>query len=79
MPSVPRGECQLKAILSSLAAFLAAGVRPRTPLAQAIVLTLVIKLITIVGIKVFLFPGSAQPVVDATMMDYLIGPSAPPP
>ena len=66
----------LGAILSSLAAFIAAGARPPTPLAKAIVLVLAIKLIAIAGIKVFMFPESTQPVVDATAMARAIGPSA---
>jgi hypothetical protein len=67
----------LRAFASSLAAFLVAGLRPRTPLAKAIVLVLVIKLIGIAGIKVFMFPDSAQPVVDAAAMARAIGPLAP--
>jgi hypothetical protein len=67
----------LGAILSSLAAFIAAGAKPRTPLAKAIVLVLLIKLIAIAGIKVFMFPESTQLVVDATAMARAIGPSAP--
>ena len=59
--------------MSSLTAFLAAGIRPRTPLAKAIVLVLVIKLIGIAGMKVFMFADSAQPVVDATAMARVIG------
>lgn len=66
----------LGALLSSLTAFLAAGVSPRTPLARAIVLVLVIKLIGIAGMKIFMFPDRAQPVVDATTMTRLIGVSA---
>lgn len=66
----------VRAILSSLIAFLAAGARPSTPLAKAIVLVLVIKLIAISGIKAFMFPESTQPVVDATAMARVIGPSA---
>lgn len=61
------------AILSSLAAFIAAGARPRTPLAKAIVLVLVIKLIGIAGMKVFMFPEGAQPVVDANAMARVVG------
>ena len=63
----------LNAILSSLTAFLAAGARPRTALAKAIVLVLVIKLIGIAGMKIFMFPDSAQPIVDATAMVHVIG------
>lgn len=62
------------AIVSSLTAFLAAAARPPTPLARAIVLVLVIKLIAIAGIKIFMFPDSAQPNVDATAMARVVGP-----
>jgi hypothetical protein len=67
----------LSAIVSSLAAFVGAGLRPRTPLAKAIVLILIIKLIGIAGMKVFMFPDSAQPVVDANAMARVVGVSAP--
>ena len=49
------------------------GRRPRTPLAKAIVLVLVIKLIGIAGMKVFMFPEGAQPVVDANAMARVVG------
>ncbi|MGA8614147.1 MAG: hypothetical protein WB760_21220 [Xanthobacteraceae bacterium] len=51
--------------------------RPRTPLAKAIVLILVIKLIGIAGMKVFMFPDSAQPVVDSGVMAHVIGVATP--
>jgi len=63
--------------VSSLAAFLAAGLRPRSPLAKAIVLVLALKLIGIAGMKVFMFPDSAQPAVDANTMVRVVGVSAP--
>jgi hypothetical protein len=66
----------LRAIVSSFAAFLAAGLRPRTPLAKAIVLVLVIKLIGLAGMKVFMFPDGAQPVVDANAMARVVGVTA---
>jgi hypothetical protein len=47
--------------------------RPRTPLAKAIVIVLILKLIGIAGIKVFMFPDSAQPVVDETAMARAMG------
>jgi hypothetical protein len=56
---------------------LTAGLRPRTPLAKAIVFVLVIKLIGIAGMKVFMFSDSAQPVVDADSMARVMGVSAP--
>jgi hypothetical protein len=63
--------------VSSLAAFAAAVLRPRTPLAKAIVLVLVIKLIGIAGMKVFMFPDSAQPIVDADTIARVVGVSTP--
>jgi hypothetical protein len=67
----------MNAVLSSLAAFLAAGVRPPTPLARAIVLVLVVKLMAIAAIGVFLFSNSGRMVVDSTRISRLIGPSVP--
>ena len=66
----------LRAILSSLGAFLAATARPRTPLARAIVLVLAVKLIGIVAIKVVMFPDNARPSVNAAAMARVIGPDA---
>ena len=66
----------MKAVVSSLTAFLAEGVRPRTPLSKAIVLALMIKLVVIVAMKVFFFSGDARPVVDDTAIVRLIGPTA---
>ena len=63
----------MRAILSSMGAFLAAGLWPRTPLARAIVFVLVIKLIGIAGIKAFGFPDGAQPPVDANTMARVLG------
>lgn len=67
----------MRAILASLWAFVAAALRPRTALAKAIMIVLVIKLIGIAGMKVFMFPDSAQPVVDANAMARVVGVSAP--
>jgi hypothetical protein len=63
----------LRAIFASLMAFVCAGIRPRTPLAKAIVLVLILKLIGIAGIRVFMFPDGAQPVVDGTAMARAMG------
>ena len=63
----------MRAILSSMGAFVAAGMWPRTPLAKAIVFVLVIKLMGIAGIKAFGFPDSARPSVDAAAMARVIG------
>ena len=66
----------MNAVLSSLAAFLAAGARPPTPLAKAIVLVLVVKLMAIAAIGVFLFSSGGR-MVDSTTVSRLIGPSVP--
>jgi hypothetical protein len=65
----------LNAILSSLADFIAAAVRPRTPLARALRLALALKLVAIAAIAIFLFPESGRPVVDPSAVARLIGPS----
>jgi hypothetical protein len=65
----------LRAIFSTLSAFVSAGIRPATPLAKAIVLVLVLKLIGIAGIKLCMFPDSAQPLVDPGTMARALGPS----
>ncbi len=67
----------MRAILSALGDFAAAGLRPRTPLAKAIVLVLVIKLIGMAGMRIFLFPDAAQPAVSATTMARVLGVSPP--
>ena len=67
----------MRAILSSLGDFLAAGLWPRTALAKAIVLVLLIKLVGLTGIKMLMFPDSAQPPVDAGAMARVIGVSPP--
>jgi hypothetical protein len=65
----------MNAVLSSLAAFLAAGARPPTPLAKAIVLVLVVKLMAIAGAGLFLFSSSGRLVVDSDAVSRLVGPS----
>ena len=67
----------LNAVLSSLAAYLVAGVRPPTPLAKAIVLVLAVKLMAIAGAGIFLFSSSGRMIVDSAMVSRLIGPSVP--
>ena len=63
----------MRPVFSSLAAFLAAGARPPTPLARAIVLVLVLKMIGMAGIKLFMFPENAAPSVDTAAMARLLG------
>lgn len=63
----------MRAIFSSLGAFVAAGLWPRTPLAKAIVFVLVIKLVTIAAARIYLATDGAQPAVDAAVMARVIG------
>jgi hypothetical protein len=65
-------DAPLRAILSSLGAFAAAGLRPRTPLAKAIVLVLVVKLIGITAVRIYMATDSAA-AVDANAMARMIG------
>jgi hypothetical protein len=65
----------LRGIIASLAAFFAAGMRPRTALAKAIMAILVIKLVGITAARIFLFAASA-PAVDAATMARVIGASS---
>ena len=62
----------MNAVLSSLIEFIAAGIRPRTPLAKAIVPVLALKIIALVCMKLLLFPEPA--LVDTT--ERVIGVSA---
>ena len=59
-----RCKSPMSAVLSSLIEFVAAGARPRTPLAKAIVPVLALKMIALVCMKLFLFPEPA--LVDTT-------------
>ena len=63
----------MRAVLSSLGAFAAAGLWPRTPLAKAIVAVLVIKLVGITAARVFMFADNARPAADAAAIERIIG------
>lgn len=69
----------MRGILASLAAFAAAGLRPRTPLAKAIMLVLLIKLVGVTAMRVYLTAGDAVPAVNAATMARVIGIAAPKP
>lgn len=69
----------MRAILASLGTFAAAGLRPRTPLAKAIVLILLIKLIGVTAMRVYLTAENVEPAVDATTMARVIGIAVPRP
>lgn len=63
----------MRAVLSSLAAFAAAGLRPRTPLAKAIVAVLVIKLVGMTAARLFIFNDGARPPADASTIERVMG------
>ena len=63
----------LRAILASLGAFAAAGLRPRTALAKAIMAVLLIKLIGVTAMRIYLTADHAEPAVDAATMARVIG------
>jgi hypothetical protein len=67
----------LNGLMSSFAAFLAAGVRPPTRLAKAITLVLMLKLLAIAGAGIFLFSINERPTADPGAVSRLIGPSTP--
>jgi hypothetical protein len=67
----------MSAIFSSLTAFVAAGIRPQTALAKAIVLVLVLKLFGIIAIKLIMFPDSARPAADTANIERVLGPGMP--
>ena len=68
----------MRAVLSSLAAFVMAGLPPRTPLAKAIVFALAFKFVAITAMQVYLLSGDGPPPVDQTTIARLIGPATPP-
>ena len=76
LPSKKKGA-MLNGLMSSFAAFLAAGVRPPTQLAKAITLVLMLKLLAIAGASIFLFSINERPTVDPGAVSRLIGPSTP--
>ena len=69
-------EVVVRAVLSSLGAFAAAGLWPRTPLAKAIVAVLVIKLVGITAARLFVFNDAARPPADAAAIERVVGVSA---
>lgn len=63
----------MNAILSSLGAFLAAGLRPQTPLAKALAAVILIKLIAIACIGAFMLAGRGPAPVGAESMARAFG------
>lgn len=67
------------AVLSSLADFVSAGLRPRTPLAKAISVAILVKLCVVIAMRIFLFGADQRPHVDASVLaDHVLEASAPP-
>jgi hypothetical protein len=62
-------------VLSSIGEFLLSGIRPKTPLAKAIVFVLVLKLAVVASMQVFLLFGAAQPDVNALTISRVLGPA----
>ena len=65
-------------VLASLAAFIAAGVRPRSVLARAIVVVLVVKLIAVVAMTAYQHFADQGAAVDAAAVSHLMSPSSMP-
>lgn len=65
-------------LLSSLAAFLRAAVRPRSLLARAIVTVLAIKFVAVIGMAVYAHYTDQRPSIDAAAVGRLIGPATRP-
>ena len=65
-------------LLSALAAFVRAGLRPQSALARAIVAVLVIKLVAVTGMMVFQHYADQRAVADAAGVARRLGPSSAP-
>ncbi|MTJ81240.1 MAG: hypothetical protein F8N37_09505 [Telmatospirillum sp.] len=63
-------------LLSSLAGFLSAGLRPSTPLSRAVVTVLVAKLCAVVAMRLFLFNDGTIPDAGAATRLHLLGGAA---
>ena len=64
-------------VLASLAAFVGAGLRPRSLLARAIVFVLAAKLIAVAGMMIFQHYSNPN-VTDAAVIDHVLGPPSRP-
>lgn len=68
----------MRPLLTSLAAFVHAGLRPRTMLARAIVTVLAIKLVAVVAMMAFQHYEDRSAVADPAGVAYRLGPSSAP-
>ena len=75
---VERDRLLSRPLLSSLAAFVVAALRPQSLLARAVVTVLAIKLIAVAGMGVFAHFSDQSAAVDAAAIDRLLGPSSHP-
>ncbi|MGA2566466.1 MAG: hypothetical protein ABSF41_06525 [Pseudolabrys sp.] len=64
-------------VLASLAAFVSAGLRPRSVLARAVVIVLAAKLIAVASMMIYQH-FDKQNVVDAAAISRVLGPSSRP-
>jgi hypothetical protein len=65
-------------VLAALYAFAQAGVRPRSPLARAIVALLWFKLVIVVALSVYLHVAGAAPPTASQTLDRLLDPTRTP-
>jgi hypothetical protein len=63
-------------VLASLAAFISAGLRPKTALARAIVFVLAAKLIAVAVMIVYFHFANQHVVADAAAIGRLLGPAS---
>lgn len=62
-------------IVSSIGDFVRSGLRPRTPLAKAIVFVLVLKLIAVASMQIVLLFGAPPPDVNAQTINRVFAPA----
>jgi len=63
-------------LMTTLGDFISAGLRPRTPLAKAISLALLMKLCVVVAMRIFLFGADVRPHLDEpAIAKHLLGAS----
>lgn len=67
----------MHAVLGTLRVFVSAGLRPRSPLARGIAVTLAVKLCVVVAMRLFLFGADERVPVDPSVMDGRLLPVAP--
>ena len=65
-------------LLSSLAAFVQAGLRPKTMLSRAIVTVLVVKLVAVAAMMFYQHHEDRSAVADSAGVAYRLGPSSTP-